>query len=179
MSARCAIARAKAGMIERRRSLRVIPNQPLGHTAGFGRGLTLDMDEEGGIHKLGRFLRRKQSDAGANRRTGSNGRRKPNLIQAVVDSHRNARADLNCLFEKVAQQRKSQKTMGYGAAEGRFALGALRVQVNPLAVLGGVGKFLDTILRDDEPGCRGEFASFALFQRIQIFNLKRRHRSIS
>ena len=41
-------------------SLRVIAHQPLGDTAGLaGRpilnGLTLDMDEEGGVHKLGRL----------------------------------------------------------------------------------------------------------------------------
>src|ERR1019366_8571839 len=149
--------------------------QPLGDPTGLAGGLTvnaltlnrltLDMDEEGGVHKLGRLLHRKQSDASANRRTGANGRGKADLIQSVVDGHRDARADLDCLLEKVTQQRKSQKTMGNGAAEGRFALGAFRVDVNPLAVLGGVGKFLDTILRDGEPGRRGEFASFPLFQR--------------
>ena len=54
--------------------------------------------------------------------------------------------------------------MGNAPAEGRFALGALRVQVNPLAVLGGISKFLDAILRDHEPVGRREFASFELFQ---------------
>src|ERR1019366_4572674 len=166
------------------RLLRIIPHQPLGDTAGLAGGLsldmlTLDMDKESGIHKLGRFLHRKQSDASAYLRTGANGRRKTNLIQAVVDAHRDSRADLDCLLEPVTQQRKGRKTMGNAAAEGRFAPGALRVEVNPLAVLGGVGKFLDAILREDEPVCRGEFASFPLFQRIQILNLKRRHRSIS
>jgi len=171
------------------RSLRIIASQTLGNTAGLATWLgvnavilnllVLNMDEERGVHKLGRLLRRKQSDASANLRTGANGRGKPNFIQSVVDSHCDTRADMDRLFEKVTQQRKSQKTMGNGAAEGRFAPGTIRVQVNPLAVLGGVGKFLDTILRDDEPVRRGEFASFELFQRIQILNLKRRHRSIS
>jgi len=73
---------------------------------------------------------------------------------------------MDCLFKKVTQERKSEKAMGNGAAEGRFALGALRVHMNPLAVLGGVGKFQDAILRDHKPlGC-GEIASFELFQGI-------------
>jgi len=83
------------------------------------------------------------------------------------------------LFQPVAQQRKSEKAVGNGAAEGRFAPRAVRVQVNPLMVLGGVGKFLDTILRDDKPVCRGQFATFPLFQRIQVVDFKRWHRSIS
>jgi len=83
------------------------------------------------------------------------------------------------LSDKVTQQRQGQETMSNAAAEGRFALSALRVQVNPLTVLSGVGKFLDTVLRDDEPVSWGEFASFALFQRIQVLNLKWWHRSIS
>jgi hypothetical protein len=152
-------------------SLRVIAHQPLGDTAGLaGRlilnGLTLDMDEEGGVHKLGRLLRRKQSDASANLRTGADSRWKSNLIQSVVDAHCGARSEPDGLFQEVTQQRKGEKPVGNGAAEGRVALGAFRVKVNPLAVLGGVGKFLDTILGDDEPVGRGEFASFALFQRI-------------
>jgi hypothetical protein len=52
--------------------------------------------------------------------------------------------------------------MGNAAAVRRFALGACRVHVNPLAVLGGVGKFLDTILRDDEPAGGGKFVSVRL-----------------
>ena len=50
--------------------------------------------------------------------------------------------------------------------KGDSLLGALRVQVNPLAVFGGVGKFLDAILRDHEPIGRGEFAPLELFQGI-------------
>jgi hypothetical protein len=69
--------------------------------------------------------------------------------------------------------------MSDAATEGRFALGTFRVEVNPLPVLSGVGKFLDTVLRDDEPISRGEFAPFALFQEIQVLNLKWWHRSIS
>jgi len=165
-------------------SLRIIPNQPLGNAAGLaGRltldMLTLDMQEKSGVHKLGRLLRRKQSDASADLRPSVDGRGKAHLIQTVVDGHGDARADMDCLFQPVTQQRESQKTMGNAAAVGRFAPGAFRIQVNPLAVLGGVGKFLDTILREDEPVGRGEFASFALFQRVQILNLKRWHRSIS
>ena len=82
-------------------------------------------------------------------------------------------------FRKWLKQRKSQKAVSNGAPEGRFALGAFRIDVNPLAVLGGIGKFLNAILRDDEPVARGEFAAFRLFQRIQILNLERRHRSFS
>ena len=124
------------------------------------------MDEVGSVYKVGRFLRREQSDASANRRAGANGRRKANPIQTVVDAHPYTRADMNRLFEPVTQQRKREKTMGNAAAEGRFALGAFGVQVNPLAVLGGIGKFLDAILRDHEPVCHGEFAAFELFQII-------------
>lgn len=152
-------------------SLRVIAHQPLGDTAGLaGRlipdTLILDMDEEGGVHKLGRLLRRKQSDASAKLRTGADSRRKTNLIQSVVDGHRGTRSEPDCLSQEVTQQRKGEKTVGNGTAIGRFALGAFRVKVNPLAVLGGVGKFLDAILGDDEPVGRREFASFALLQRI-------------
>ena len=108
----------------------------------------------------------KQSDASANLRTGANCRGKANFIQTVVHGHSNARADMDRLFQEVTQQRKCEETMGDAAAEGRFALGALRVQVNPLAVVGGVGKFLDAILRDHEPIGRREFAPFKLFQGI-------------
>src|ERR1035441_9677949 len=88
---------------------------PLGDTAGLaGRlilnGLTLDMDEEGGVHKLGRLLRRKQSDASANLRTGADSRWKSNLIQSVVDAHCGARSEPDGLFQEVTQQRKGEKT---------------------------------------------------------------------
>jgi len=63
---------------------------------------------------------------------------------------------MDCLFKKVTQERKSEKAMGNGAAEGRFALGALRVHMNPLAVLGGVGKFQDAILRDHNHSVAGK-----------------------
>jgi len=168
-------------------SLGIVASQTLGNTAGLATRLTLnakilslmvlDMDEVRGVHKLGRFRHRKQSDASADLRTGANGRGKANLIQSVVDAHRDARADVDRLPEKVTQQRKSQKTMGNGAAEGGFTPGTIRVQVNPLAVLDSIGKSLNAILRDDEPLRRGEFSSFELFQEIQILNLKRRHRS--
>ena len=146
------------------RSPRVIAHQPFGNTAGLAGELALDVDEESGVYKLARFLRRKQGDASANLRTGADGRGKTNLVQAVVDGHCNVRADLDCLSEKVTEQRQGQKTMGNAAAEGRFAMSPLRVQVNPLTVLSGFGECLDSILRYDEPVCRGEFASFALFQ---------------
>ena len=147
-------------------SLRIIADQPFGNTAGLAGRLTFDVDEEDSVDKLGRLLRRKQSDTSANLRSSLNGRGKANLIQAVIDGHRDARTDTDRLFEKVTQQRKGQKTMGNAAVEGRFVLRSLRVQVNSLAVLGRVGKFLDAILRDDEPICRWEFASFTLFQGI-------------
>jgi hypothetical protein len=146
----------------RQSSLRVIPNQPLGNATRFARRLALNLNEERGIHKLRRLFNREQRDASANRRTGPNGRGKTNLIQSVIDGHRDARADMDRLFQEAGEQRKSQETMSNGAPEGRFALGAFRVKVNPLAVLGGVGKFLDAILGNDEPVGRREFASFAL-----------------
>src|ERR1700730_3748817 len=122
------------------RSLRIIASQTLGNTTGLATWLSvnpvildlmvlnfmllyfmlLDMDEERGVHKFGRFRHGKQSDASANLRTGANGRRKANFIQSVIDAHRNARADMDRLSEEITQQRKSQKTMGDGAAEGRF-----------------------------------------------------------
>jgi hypothetical protein len=159
--------------------MRIIPDQPLGDTAWLAGGRTLDVDEEGSVHKLRRLLCREQSNASANGRARVNRGRKTNFVHAVVDAHRHSRADLDCLPEPVTQQRKREKTMSDGAAEERFTLGTFRVQVNPLAVLGGVGKFLDTILGDDEPVCRGEFASFELLQRIQILNLKGWHRSFA
>ncbi len=173
-------------------SLGIIASQTLGNTAGLATWPTLntvilnlmilnlmvlDMDEERGVHKLGRFRHRKQDNASADLRTGANGRGKANLIQSVVDAHRDARADMDRLPEKVTQQRKSQKTMGNGAAERRFTPSTIRIQVNPLAVLDSIGKSLNTILRDDEPPRRGEFASLILFQRFQILNFERRHRS--
>ena len=79
------------------RSLRVIPDQPLGDTAGLVGGLALDTDEESGVYKLRRFLHRKQGDASSNLRTGANGRWKTNLVQAVVDAHRDARTDVRLL----------------------------------------------------------------------------------
>jgi len=69
--------------------------------------------------------------------------------------------------------------MHNAAAEGRLTLGAIWFEMNPLAIFGGVGEFLDAILCDDEPVRRWKFASFELFQRIQIFNFKRWHRSFS
>jgi hypothetical protein len=162
-----------------RHSLRVIPDQPLGHAAWFAGRLTLDMNKESGIHKLRRLLCRQESDPSPNLRTGTDCRRKTDPIQAVVDAHRDARADMDCLTHPVTQQRKSQKTMGDSPAEGRFTLGALRVKVNPLAVLGDIGKSLNTILRDREPLGRGKFSSLQLLQRTQCLNLERRHRSFS
>src|SRR5208282_1828432 len=122
-------------------SVRIIPNQPLRDATGLTRRLALDMDMERGIHKFGRLFHRSQSDASANLRTGANGRGKTNLIQSVVDRHRDARANMDRLFQKVAEQRKRQESVSNCAPKGRFALGAFRVDVNPLAVLGGVGKF--------------------------------------
>ena len=147
-------------------SLRIIPHQPLRNAAGFAGVLALDADEENRVDKLGRWLRRKQSDMRANGGTGANGRGKTNLIQAIVDAHRDARANLDCLLHEVTNQRKREKAVCNGGTERRFAFSALRVQVNPLAVFGGVSKFLDAILGDDEPIGRGEFAAFELFQRI-------------
>ena len=126
-------------------SLRIIPHQSLGNTAGLARGLTLDMDYEGGVHECRRFLYPKQSDAGANLRASTNGRRKTNLIQPVVEGHRHTRTDMDCLFHPVAQQRKSEKAVGNGAAEGRFALGSFHVQVNPLVAVSYTHLTLPTI----------------------------------
>ena len=129
-----------------RSSLPIVTNLPFSNTAGLaGRQaiglLVLDVNEEHGVHKRGRVLRRKQNDASANLRTGPNGRGKTDLVQTVVDGHGDARTDLDRLFKKVAQQRKRQKTVGNAAAKGRFALRALGVEVNPLPVLGGLGEF--------------------------------------
>ena len=55
-------------------------------------------------------------------RTRANRRRKTNFIQAVIDRHCDARANLDRLFQEVSQQRKSQKAVGNGAAERRFTL---------------------------------------------------------
>jgi len=165
-----------------RRSIRVITDQPLRDTAGLTRkltvdGPTLDMDEKNRVHKIGRFLHGKQGDTRANLGSSANRRRKTNFIQSVVQAHRDARADMNRLLQKIAEQRKCQESVSNGPAEGRFALGALRVEMNPLLVPGGVGKFLNTILRDHEPIRNRKFASFELLQRSQVLNLKRRHRS--
>jgi hypothetical protein len=155
----------------------VIPHQPHGNAARLCGRFALHVDKKRCVDKRGRFLHRKQSDASTNRYAHAQRCGKTNFVQAVVDAHRQTRADVDCLFHPVTQQRKREKAMSNCAAEGRFALSALGIQMNPLVVLGGIGKFLDAILRDDEPICRGEFASFELLQRIQILNFKRWHRS--
>lgn len=172
-----------------RSSLPIIPNDPFGDAAGLCgtfavttptlSALIFDMDEKSGVHKLRGVLHRKQTDTSTNPRASADGRRKAHSIQAIVDRDCNARADLDGLPQTVTQQRKRQKAVGDGAPEGRFTLGARRVQMNPLPVLSSVGKSLNAILRDYEPICRGKFASFVLFQSIQIINLKRWHRSFS
>ena len=161
------------------RSHPIVAKQPLGDATRFGRRLGLDLNEENGVDELGRFIGGKQGDASAHGRAGAQGCWEPDFVQAVIEGHLDARANVNCQPEKVRQQRESQETMSDGAAEGSFASGAHGVEMNPLAILGGVGKFLDAILRDDKPIGRGKFAPFAGFQRIQILNLKGWHRSFS
>ncbi len=147
-------------------SLRVIPHQQLSDTGRLRGGMTLDMDQKDCVDKFRRLLHRQQSNPSPDRRAGVNRRRKPHSIKSVVDDHGNARANLNRLLDEITDQRQGEKTMGNGGPERRFALSALWVQVNPLAILAGLGKFLDAVLGDNKPACRVKFASFELFQRI-------------
>jgi hypothetical protein len=161
------------------RLLPIVPHEPLGDTARFVRGLSLDLNQKNGIDKFGRLLRGMERNPSTNWQTGLERRGKANFIQTVIDGHGHTRTDVDCLPEKVRQQRKRQKTVSNGTAEWRFALRTLRVEMNPLVILGGLGKLADACLSDNEPIGRGKFASFAEFQGIQILNFKRRHREFS
>jgi hypothetical protein len=147
-------------------SLRVIPYQPLRDAARFSGGFALDMNKKDCVYKFSQLSCRQQADASANRSAGPNSRRKANFIQPVIHGHPNAGADCDSLLDPITQKRKREKAVRHGASERRFTLSAPGVQVNPLAVLGGIGEFLDAFLRDDEPVCGREFASFELLQRI-------------
>lgn len=162
-----------------RRSLSVIAHQPLGGTTRFRARLPLHLNQKNGVDEARRFVGRKQSYVSANRRARAQCRGKADLIHPVIDGHLNAGANLNCFPEKVRQQRKSQKAVSNRTPERRFALGTLRVEMNPLVIRSSVSKSLDPVLRDDKPIGGGKFASFTPLEGIQIVNLKRWHGSFS
>ncbi len=59
--------------------------------------------------------------------------------------------------------------MGHGCAEGRFALGALAVKVNPLAVFGGLRKLTYAILGHFQPIGHADLPARKLFERARSF----------
>ena len=141
----------------------VIPHEPLRDTTGLVGTFALDLYRENDIHKLCRFFDRKQRHAGTNRRTRPDRRWKTHAIQSVVDAYADSLPDPNRLSGKIANQRKREKTVSDGAAEGRLTRRSLRVDVYPLPIFGRVGELLDAVLGQHQPIRRGQFASFEFF----------------
>src|SRR5215469_3736492 len=106
------------GMISELQSLPVIPHQPLGHAAGLPGRAPFDVNQKCGVHKLSRFPHREQTHSGANCRTGAHSPRKAHLVQAVIDGYGDTRAYLECLSQKMTEQRKGQEPVSDAASEG-------------------------------------------------------------
>ena len=60
--------------------------------------------------------------------------------------------------------------MGDGRAEGRFLLSTIGIEMNPLAIFGGFGELVDTLLGDVEPVGKSNFPAYQLFQGVEILN---------
>ena len=69
----------------------------------------------------------------------------------------------------MAEQGERKKAVGDGGGVGRFPLGAIGIEVDPLAVFGGFGKLADALLGDFEPIGGGDFASHEIVQGVEIF----------
>ena len=90
------------------------------------------------------------------------GRGETDPIQAVVDPHPDT-LDPAQLAHQVRDQREGQETVRHRTAE-RPGLGSLRVNVNPLVILGVVGESVDPGLVDQEPFRRADFLADGLLQ---------------
>ena len=56
-----------------------------------------------------------------------------------------------------------------------FSLGAFAIDVNPLAVLGSLRKFVDSLLRNRQPIAHANFFSNKLFQHFRRFKRENGH----
>lgn len=88
--------------------------------------------------------------------TGDYGLSKLHFIHAVIHQHRNV-VHLNDLLPKIGQHRECEVAVSDGALKWAFLLSALHVDVNPLVVESGVGKFIDAVLVDFEPFRNAQF----------------------
>ena len=75
----------------------------------------------------------------------------------------------------MAEERERQETVGDGGAIGRFPLGAIGIEMDPLAIFGGFGELADAVLGDFKPIGDADFAAYEIFQGIEIFEYQRRH----
>jgi hypothetical protein len=78
----------------------------------------------------------------------------------------------------MAEQRERQEPMRDGGAKGRFPLGAIGIEMDPLAIFSGFGKLADAVLGDFKPICDADFAPHKISESIEIFDHQSRHRIV-
>jgi hypothetical protein len=76
--------------------------------------------------------------------------REPDPVEHVVERHPQA-VDGEGVPHQRTQERQRQEPVGDGRAERPFGPDALRIDMDPLMVGGGVRKRVDAVLRDQEP----------------------------
>src|SRR5882672_10457535 len=123
---------------------------PLGDERGFLRAVALDRRVPGDLDAVVLYLFKFQKrEARAHARAHGHRRSEAHAVKAAVDAHL-AVAEREGGFREVREQRQREKAVRDGAAEGR-ALGARRVDVDPLEVLDRAGEGIDALLRDLDP----------------------------
>jgi 3-hydroxyacyl-CoA dehydrogenase len=93
-----------------------------------------------------RFEGLAQADTGVHLHHGG----EPHLVQAVVDRVVEM-VDIAQIGSHAGDQREDQKAMGDGFAVGHLPARAFGVHVQPLVITGGLGEFVDLVLRDGVP----------------------------
>ena len=82
--------------------------------------------------------------------TGKNRLSELHLIHSVVDEHLDV-VHLNNLLPQMREEGKGEIAVSDGGLVGTFHLRTLGVNMYPLVVKRGIGKEVDTLLRDFEP----------------------------
>src|SRR6201999_1989499 len=100
--------------------------------------------------------------AGADAPADQHGGGEPHAVQAVVDAHGDV-VDPAELAGQERNERQRKEAVSHGSSE-RPGRGALRVDVDPLVVLGVVGEAVDPLLVDLEPAGGADLLAHRGFQ---------------
>src|ERR1017187_5881504 len=124
--------------------------QPLGDAARLLSAFALDDEVDDDLQAaIGDGLDRDECRAGTDPRAGRYRRRKPHLVQPVVDPEAHA-LEVEDLTPHRHQQREGQESVSNRGAE-RACSGTLRIDVDPLVIIGRIRERVDLVLSDLAP----------------------------